>query len=98
MKHSKPPDWTSRPMKLIFCTECHDIVKLHSDPTACMCGKSGGRYVDDLNAEIYGKAVPLGIANGSFVRALENRPESGLGKRFDAFVIPHQCDTVKESQ
>ena len=84
-------------MKLIFCTSCHDIVKLHSEPRTCLCGKSGGRYVDELNAEIKGHAVPLGISNVTLVAALVCRPPSGMGERFDAFVIPHQCDTVKKT-
>lgn len=83
-------------MKLIYCTHCDDIVKLTHEPRTCECGRSGGRYFSDgLNAEIWGDAVPLGIANPSFAEALKNRPKSGhQGSRFEAFVIPEECSTV----
>ena len=49
---------------------------------------------DGLNAEIGGRAIPLGFDNGSFVRALSDRPKEGLGRRFEAFVIAEQCPTI----
>ena len=52
-------------------------------------------YIDNLNAEISG-GVPLGIDNRSFLRAVAARPETGMGSRFDAFVIPTQCERVAE--
>ena len=71
-------------MKLIFCTLCHDIVKCQKSGRTCQCGASGGRYTDDLNAVYWGKALPLGLANSSFVRALRNQPQEGVGERFEA--------------
>ena len=81
-------------MKLIFCTECHDVFRLFEKNRKCKCGKSYGRYVDSLNAQIHGKAIPLGILNSSFVYALRSQPEKGQGERFEAFVIPKDCPTV----
>ncbi len=83
-------------MKLIFCGECCDIVALRSWPRACGCGRSYGRYVDDLNAVYGGEAVPLGISNPSFAKALHRQPAEGLGCRFEAFVIPSTCDTMRK--
>lgn len=81
-------------MKLIYCPHCEDIRKLALKLTTCECGRSYGRYDEDgLNAMYGGKAVPIGLANESFIVALANQPESGLGKRFVAFVIPKQCPT-----
>lgn len=40
--------------------------------------------------------MPLGIANSSFIDALKNQPEEGMGKRFEAFVIPKQCPTLRK--
>jgi len=82
-------------MKLIFCPECHDVRSLAKALRICSCGESWGRYHNEIDARVGGKAVPLGFANGSFVRALANRPVDGLGERFEAFVIPHQCPTVR---
>jgi len=83
-------------MKLIFCPTCHDVRRLKAETVECECGDSWGEYKGDLFAEVYGKAIPLGFANSSFVQALKNRPDEGLGSRFEAFVIPRHCDTVKE--
>lgn len=83
-------------LKLIFCPQCEDIFRLIRDEDrVCKCGKSGGRYNDDLRAEIWGNAVPLGFENASFAKALTMRPKkSVLGARFTAFVIPKECDTI----
>lgn len=60
----------------------------------CDCGKVGGKYVNDIDACYWGNdAIPLGFANDSFVEAVKNQPESGMGKRFIAFVIPKKCPT-----
>jgi len=83
-------------MKLIFCPKCTDVVRLFKELRFCKCKESSGRYlVDSVDAEIYGKAVPLGFINNSLAEALRNRPDDGMGKLFTAFVIPHECRTVK---
>jgi hypothetical protein len=81
-------------MKLIFCPECQDVVKLFHDQRFCRCRKSWGRYLTETKAEAGGRAVPLGIANDSFRTALHQRPADGLGARFEAFVIARKCPTV----
>lgn len=81
-------------MKLLFCKECQDVVKLLPDRRYCACGKSFGNYLDDLSAVIGGAAVPLGFENSSLAKALRERPAEGLGQRFEAFVIPLKCPTI----
>lgn len=85
-------------MKLLFCLSCQDVIKLiRGSHRSCLCGETRGRYVDDVNAVYYGEhAIPLGFANGSFARAIRSRPEQGAGERFDAFVIPLECDTFRK--
>lgn len=61
----------------------------------CQCGKSWGRYVGDVDAEIGGAAIPIGFANRSLVSAVHGRPASGPGERFDAFVIAKDCPTIR---
>lgn len=81
-------------MKLIFCKNCHDIVKLTKKLRKCECGKSWGQYLPNgLDARIDGEAIPLGIANGSFVKAIKNQDDF-ISIRFDAFVIEKCCPTV----
>jgi hypothetical protein len=83
-------------LKLIFCKECYDVVRLTEKERTCECKKSSGKYVDDLNAEISGPCIPLGFDNFSFSDAVRNQPEkSGWGKQFTAFVIPKKCNTIK---
>jgi hypothetical protein len=83
-------------VKLIFCTECGDVVALRSEDRTCLCGRSGGVYGPDrLHATIRGAAIPLGFVNASFKAALRNRPETGIGAEFTAFVIQRVCDTIE---
>ncbi len=80
-------------MKLIYCQECGDMVKLSYELRECKCSHSSGRYLNELEAIYRGAAIPIGIENNSFVGALRNRPKIGLGKKFQAFVIPEKCPT-----
>jgi hypothetical protein len=85
-------------MKLLFCKNCQDVIRLQQEETrTCKCGKVSGKYLDELNAIYSGDdAVPMGIANGSFVEALHNQPEDGWGEVFTAFVIPKNCYTFEK--
>lgn len=82
-------------MKLIYCPECCDIVRLMSNWRRCQCGAARGAYrIDGLHVDIEGTAIPLGIDSYSFRQAMRNRPERGPGELFTAFVIPKECATV----
>lgn len=83
-------------MKLIFCPKCQDVLKLQKFRRNCQCAASFGYYLDEINAEIGGKAIPIGFANKTLASALKNRPKTGLGSRFEAFVIPEDCETIKK--
>lgn len=84
-------------MKLIYCPQCHDVVKLVFDARSCECENSYGYYKSDgLNAVYGGLAVPLGFANSSLLKAIRNQPAKGMGERFEAFVIPKSCPTLQE--
>jgi hypothetical protein len=83
-------------MKLIFCSQCQDVLKLLHCERSCHCGGAWGRYLDDgVLVEIRGSAVPLGFLNSQLAAALRHRPESGMGTQFTAFVIAKSCDTVR---
>lgn len=85
-------------MKLIFCRNCQSLVKLNMSLKYCECKKSYGRYIDDLNAEYSGPAIPIGIANQSFLdayykhNALRTHKE---GIEFKAFFISDNCSSFK---
>jgi len=83
-------------MKLFFCPVCQDVRKLgNGHEITCQCGRSGGWYKDDLYAVVTGAAIPVGFTNSSFSKALRNRPQEGVGKVFEAFVIPVECPTIE---
>jgi len=84
-------------MKLVLCTECHDVFKLDYLMRTCKCGLCRGKYLDDgLNAVYSGiTAVPLGFANTSLIEATDNQPDEGMGEEFVAFVIPKACPTME---
>lgn len=87
-------------MKLMYCPNCNDVLALRRIRRECQCGRSYGFYEDvgpiAVNAVIGGEAIALGFANLSFKFALVNRPKEGMGKRFDAFVIPKICPTIEQ--
>lgn len=66
----------------------------------CKCKESSGNYTDELNVVIHGKAVPIGFANLSFVKALRGITEVSVkgGIVFEAFVIPESSRTVKREE
>lgn len=82
-------------MKLLYCPNCHSIFSLAFKTKLCDCGKIYGRYEKDgRNALISEAAIPLGISNSAFFRAIDQRPQSGNGSEFLAFVISHKSFTV----
>lgn len=88
-------------MKLVYCTKCHDIIRLRRVTKICDCGKVAGKYIDDINAVYCGEsAVPMGIDNHDlkFVLNFYNAPASGreYGPRITAFLIRKDCETMKK--
>ena len=83
-------------MKLLFCPSCKDIFRLINEMRFCRCGCICGKYIDDLYAEYYGDAIPIGFNNSSLVAAIHNQPEGEWGEPFEAFVVPKKCDTFKK--
>jgi hypothetical protein len=85
-------------MKLLFCTSCRDVFSLKKSEVKCSCLKSGGKYLDDINAEYYGPCIPLGFNNVSFVKAWSETLQNctlATGVRFIAFVVPSTCYTFR---
>jgi len=60
-------------MKLLFCPECKDIVKLVLDEyRQCWCQESLGVYIDDLTIRVEGPAIVLGVNNFKFRQAIDH--------------------------
>lgn len=85
-------------MKLVLCLQCDDVFKLARTVRTCECGECGGRYfANGVDAEYWGEtAIPLGFANSTLMRAVNNQPHSGLGEEFTAFVVTVHCPTMKK--
>lgn len=86
-------------MKLLNCVACHDVVKLQKRIRKCACGKSKGKYVDDLYATYSGPARILGFNNFEYVRTLKIKPtldRFGMSAvRGEWFVIVEGCHITK---
>jgi hypothetical protein len=84
-------------VKLVLCVKCWDVFKLARVKWRfCGCKLSYGKYREDgINAEYGGPCAPLGMANGSLAHAVMHQPDDGLGREFEAFVIPKECPTMK---
>jgi len=85
-------------MKLLFCPKCSDVFKLQKEMRSCVCGESKGKYLKDGIKATVLSGIPIGIDNGSFVRALGSRPKTGMGERFEAFVIPEVCLSINKEK
>jgi hypothetical protein len=88
-------------VKLLFCTFCHDMVKLHNDHRTCDCGQSWGQYEeDDLHATVGGKALVIGIENTGLRRALfahEDLPTDQYTLACWLFPRPHRNVTYDDA-
>ena len=82
-------------MKLLFCNRCGDVFSLSNEWKTCRCGKSQGKYINRIDVQHKGYSIPLGFNSRSFHEALKNRPSTGTGKEFVAFVIPREYTTIK---
>ncbi len=82
-------------MKLIYCLECSDIVRLKKTKKYCDCGKIWGQYTDNFNAIISDKAILIGFSNLSFLEALKTKPKTEKGTKFEAFVISKNAISTK---
>ena len=77
-------------MKLLFCFECADIKKLHSFEVSCNCGKTKGRYIDDVKAIYSGPGCLLGILNFSFREAVHEFKNSKRSQSIDALILANE--------
>ena len=94
-------------MKLLLCKVCTTIFSLSTKEKSCDCGKTKGRYTDNINATYSGPAMPIGFANSSFLKAIRiqeflnekevNNPDVCCkGEDFTAFTIPDWATTIKK--
>jgi hypothetical protein len=86
-------------MKLIFCPKCYDIIKLRYEFRTCVCGKSGGNYLEDgIVANIVGHAIPLGIDNNSFSEAIMAYQYNKDTQALTSFLISEDSKNIKRKR
>jgi len=72
-------------MKLLFCPECSDVIKLDLGYTReCHCGLCRGKYIDDTHAVTNGKGLCIAMANPDISQAYAK-------VHFDGTVMPIRC-------
>lgn len=81
--------------KIIYCSNCFDMKTLRKKLTRCVCGKSLGIMIDNNSAKINEAAIPIGLSTKTFQFALSNRPDTGLGIPFTAFVIANSNKNIE---
>ena len=75
-------------MKLICCQNCGDTFTLIlKHERICRCGKVGGQLVDSFAIKVFGDPAVIGLDNRTLAKAIKNRPDSGRGLDFNAFII-----------
>jgi len=69
-------------MKLIYCSNCADLVPLNYSKKKCGCGESFGNYLEDGKSAVFGgHAVPIGIANPDLQAAAKRFPRKSTAIR-----------------
>jgi len=83
-------------MRLLYCKECQDLIKLKPAISVCSCGETTGSITSDNFAEFDGPAIPVAIDNKTFYKAIGERKNSGKGINFLAFVVSKKTNTFKQ--
>ena len=82
-------------MKLIFCKDCQDVIKIDRDMRTCKCGKAKAYLTDHINAIVNDHAIVLGFSNPSLANAFKIKPTIHFGSRFEAFIISKEAKSIK---
>ena len=70
------------------------MVALYVLPRTCLCGKSGGNYIDHRRVVVNGPSIVLGINNNELNDALVGNNNIS---EFMGFVIPDTSNSVRRS-
>ena len=83
-------------MKLLYCIKCQDLVRLFHETRTCECGATGGKYIGDTVAEVFGDGVPFAISNSEFDKALRGRTDNWPGITFEGWIIPRDTKNIRK--
>ena len=82
-------------MKLLFCQDCKDIIRLFRERRYCKCQKVSGYYTNDTEAVFRGKPILIGIDNKSFAESIKLKNILKTSNFFEVFVIGKDCITFR---
>lgn len=60
-------------MKLLNCMECHDVQAMTFTERTCFCGKSKGKYVNEVKVEVSGPSRVIGMRNDDYFASMRTR-------------------------
>jgi hypothetical protein len=73
-------------MKLLFCLECQDIVRLSPERRTCACGRSWGQYLEDHRTTVQTRnSLSLAMNGPDFDRAIHSLMENS--KEFTPYLF-----------
>jgi hypothetical protein len=82
------------------------IFSLSYNEKSCDCGKTKGKYINNIYAEFTGNAQPIGFSNPSFrqgytLQKIEDKKPKKVGEcckgvEFTAFFIPKNATSINK--
>jgi hypothetical protein len=73
-------------MKLLFCLECQDIVRLSPEKRHCLCGRSWGQYLDDHGTTVQTRnSLSLALHGTDFDRGIRGLMDNA--KQFTPYLF-----------
>lgn len=84
-------------MKLLFCADCHDLVKITGAVRRCECGQSAARRPDQSEARVVvtGPALVWGTGDAHVVAALRRWEASRASTELPLYLLPEPARTVE---
>lgn len=81
-------------MYMLLCKHCSEVISLSHNTKKCSCGSTEGKYINDVEAEYSGPAIPFELDNKTFIAAAAEFDKVGEGMGFVGFVIGSDCKTL----
>lgn len=83
-------------MKLLYCIYCQDAVRLQKELRACKCGRSRGRYFNEVFAEVSPReCAVVCLHNTSVLMAVQDLPHSReKGPEIKAWLASYDSDHI----
>ena len=84
-------------MKLLFCTDCADVIKLDYVIRTCKCGKCSGKYLPDGdNVEISERSMLIGLTNSSLQYMVGKcwNEKNKYNLKLDGYIFPYDYEKI----